>query len=196
MTSSNNTPRRKRKSSPFRPMRLWQDDSRASEARIEILPLIDVIFCILTFFILAAVNFSRQQAISLDLPQAKTGTPQMQDILIVTIDDIGQLYVEQNLVSRSDLAWEIKRYHQDNPDGLMVLYAAKNSTYREVVEVLDMLREVGGDRVALATLPAGSEPPKTQPNPSDLPSTIPGVPEGLNPFDPYQIPSPPTPPQE
>lgn len=195
MTSSNKKYRKKRKSSSIRPLKLWQDDSRESEARIEILPLIDVIFCILTFFILAAVNFSRQQAISLDLPQAKTGTPQMQDILIVTIDDIGQLYVEQNLVSRSDLTWEIKKYHQDNPDGLMVLYAAKNSTYREVVEVLDALREVGGDRVALATLPPGSQPPKQPSNPNALPSTIPGVPSGVNPFDPFQIPSPPTPPE-
>ncbi|GAB4534662.1 MAG: biopolymer transporter ExbD [Pleurocapsa sp.] len=190
MTTSNKKGRNKAaSSSSIRPLRLWQDDSRESEVRIEILPLIDVIFCILTFFILAAVNFSRQQAITLDLPQAKTGAPQMQDILIVTIDDIGQLYVEQDLVSRSDLSWEIKKYHQGNPDGLMVLYAAKNSTYREVVEVLDMLREVGGDRVALATLPPGSEPPKTT-----NPETIPGLPQDINPFNPYEIPSPPSPP--
>lgn len=39
----------KYRSSPIRPFRLWQDDSRESETRIEILPLIDVIFCILTF---------------------------------------------------------------------------------------------------------------------------------------------------
>jgi biopolymer transport protein ExbD len=178
---------------PVRPMRLSQDDSQ-NEVRIEILPLIDVIFCILAFFLLAAVNFSRQQAISLDLPQAKTGTSQMQDILMVTIDDIGQLYVEQELVSRSDLSWEIKKYHQSNPDGLMVLYAAKNSTYREVVEVLDMLREVGGDRVALATLPVGSEPP-TQPTTTPNP-TFPGLPGSVDPFNPYSIPSPPIPPSQ
>ena len=189
MTVNKNQRRKKRSSSPIKPLKLWQDEGRESEARIEILPLIDVIFCILTFFILAAVNFSRQQAISLDLPQAKTGTPQMQDILIVTIDDIGQLYVEQNLVTRSDLSWEIKKYHQSNPSGLMVLYAAKNSTYREVVEVLDMLREVGGDRVALATLPPGSEPPKTT-----TPQAIPGLPGVVNPLDPYEIPTPPSPP--
>ncbi|MGV2828083.1 ExbD/TolR family protein [Myxosarcina sp. GI1(2024)] len=182
----------KYRSSPIRPFRLWQDDSRESETRIEILPLIDVIFCILTFFILAAVNFSRQQAISLNLPQAKTGTPQMQDILVVSIDDIGQLYVEQDLVSRSDLTWEIKKYNQTNPDGLMVLYAAKNSTYREVVEVLDILREVGGDRVALATLPEGSQAP--EPNDFNPPATIPGLPQGLDPYNPYSIPQPPTPP--
>jgi biopolymer transport protein ExbD len=191
--ASNKHNRKKYRPMPVRPMRLSQDDSQ-NEVRIEILPLIDVIFCILAFFLLAAVNFSRQQAISLDLPQAKTGTSQMQDILMVTIDDIGQLYVEQELVSRSDLSWEIKKYHQSNPDGLMVLYAAKNSTYREVVEVLDMLREVGGDRVALATLPVGSEPP-TQPTTTPNP-TFPGLPGSVDPFNPYSIPSPPIPPSQ
>ena len=175
---------------PIKPLNLWQDDSQSSGANIEILPLIDVIFCILTFFILAAVSFSRQQAISLDLPQAKTGAPQMQNILIVTIDDIGQIYVDRDVVSRSDLAWEIKKYNQANPDGLMTLYAAKNSTYREVVEVLDVLREVGGDRVALATLPEGSQPSQVAPTPGVNPA-LPGLPDSVNPFpDP---PSPPTP---
>lgn len=184
------TSKKKYTSRPIKQLSLWQDDSQSGGANIEILPLIDVIFCILTFFILAAVNFSRQQAISLDLPQAKTGTPQLQNILIVTIDDIGQLYVDQDLVSRSDLAWEIKKYQQANPDGLMTLYAAKNSTYREVVEVLDILREVGGDRVALATLPEGSQPPTTAPTPGVNPA-LPGLPSSIDPLT--EPPAPPTP---
>ncbi|MDJ0591771.1 MAG: biopolymer transporter ExbD [Pleurocapsa sp. MO_226.B13] len=184
------SPRKNYQPKPIKPLDLWQDDSQASGANIEILPLIDVIFCILTFFILAALNFSRQQAISLDLPQAKTGTPQMQNILIVTIDDLGQLYVDRDPVSRSDLAWEIKKYNQANPDGLMTLYAAKNSTYREVVEVLDILREVGGDRVALATLPEGSQAPTTPPTPG-LNPVLPGLPDSIDPL--ISPPAPPTP---
>ena len=177
---------------PIKPMTLWEDDSQSSGANIEILPLIDVIFCILTFFILAAVNFSRQQAISLDLPQAKTGAPQLQNILIVTIDDIGQLYVDKDLVSRTDLAWEIKKYNQANPDGLMTLYAAKNSTYREVVEVLDILREVGGNRVALATLPEGAQPATVPATPGVNPA-LPGLPNSIDPLNTPNPPSPPTP---
>lgn len=182
--------KRKYQSKPIKPMNLWQDDSQQSGATIEILPLIDVIFCILIFFILAAVNFSRQQAISLDLPQAKTGKPQLEDILIVTIDDIGQIYVDKNVVSRSDLSWEIKKFQQANPEGLMTLYAAKNSTYREVVEVLDILRDVGGDRVALATLPEGSQPTKVAPTPGVNPA-FPGLPSSIDPF--ANPPSPPSP---
>ena len=179
-------------STHIRPFRLWQDNSGNQDVKIELIPLIDVIFCILTFFILAAVNFSRQQAIRLDLPQAKTGTPQMREMLVVSLDDLGQVYVEQQLVSRNQLSQSIENYNQSNPNGLMVLYAAKNATYREVVEILDILREVGGNRVALATLPKDSQSnnnPTTiplQPNPS-----LPGLPNNYNP---YTIPAPPTPP--
>ena len=141
---------------PARPMKLWQDNSHNQEVRIEIIPLIDVIFCVLTFFILAAVGLSRQQAITLDLPQANTGKPQMREMLVVSLDDFGQYYIEQQLVSRNQLEQAIADYHQVNPDGLMVLHAARNASYNEVIQVLDMLREVGGKRVALATLPGES----------------------------------------
>ncbi len=187
MNSRNNKTPHQQTAAPIRRFRLWQDETSNGEVKIELLPLIDVIFCILTFFLLAAVNFSRQQAISLDLPHAKTGTPQMRDLLIVAIDDIGQLYVEQQLVTRSLLSARLKDYNENSPNGRMVLYASKNATYREVVEVLDILREVGGDRVALATVPAGFEP--SEPSPSiPLVPQIPGIP------NPYQIPNPPAPP--
>lgn len=140
-----------------RPLKLWQDASSPHEVRIEILPMIDVIFCILTFFILGAVGLSRQQAISLDLPKAGSGTPQMREMLVVSLDDFGQVYVEKQLVTRNQLFNQIKSYHQLNPQGLMVLHASRNATYNEVIQLLDMLREVGGDRVALATLPGENE---------------------------------------
>ena len=189
-TNKTNTPKTKHYNAtagPIRRFRLWQDESQSSDLKIELLPLIDVIFCILAFFLLAAVNFTRQQAISLNLPQAKTGTPQMKEMLIVTIDDIGQLYVEKQLVTRSVLTANLEEYNKNNPNGLMVLYASKNTTYREVVEVLDILREVGGDRVALATVPATGE------ENTDTPSTIPGVPQIPNL---ETIPGLPTPSQE
>lgn len=149
-----------------RPLKLWQDSSAQQEVRIEILPMIDVIFCILTFFILGAVGLSRQQAISLDLPRAASGTPQMREMLVVSLDDFGQVYVEKQLVTRNQLFNQIKSYHQLNPEGLMVLHASRNATYNEVIELLDMLKEVGGDRVALATLPGENEASSTWNDPS------------------------------
>lgn len=153
---------------PTRPLKLWHDQApHADEVRIELVPLIDVIFCILTFFILGAVGLSRQQAIGLDLPKAGTGAPQMREMLVVTLDNLGQLYVEKQPVTRNQLFDSLKNYHQYNPKGLMVLHASRDASYNDVVQILDLLRQVGGDRVALATLPGEAQSPST-PNPTNF----------------------------
>ncbi|TVQ45100.1 MAG: biopolymer transporter ExbD [Gloeocapsa sp. DLM2.Bin57] len=142
-----------------RPLKLWQDQSSQEEVRLEILPLIDVIFCILTFFILAAVTFSRQQAINLDLPSASTGQPQVNEMLVVSLDQNGQVYIEQQMVTNEQLIQTLRNYYLINPRGLVVLHASRETRYNEVVELLDLLRTFGGDRVALATLPLDSQEP-------------------------------------
>ena len=140
-------------------MKLYLDDP-GEGVRIEILPLIDVIFCILTFFILGAVSLTRQSAISVDLPSAGTGTPQMREMLLVSLDPIGQLYLEQQPVSRTELSELLLAERQANPRKLVVLYASRSAKYDDVVDVLDLLRSIGGDRVALATLPESGETPE------------------------------------
>lgn len=133
-------------------------ESTEPDVRIEIVPLIDVIFCILTFFILAAVTLTRQAAINVDLPRASSGATQMRQTLIVSVDPIGQVYVEKLPVNRDQLYQAIISFRQQNPEGMMVLYASRSASYNDVVQVLDLLREAGGDRVALATLPGETSP--------------------------------------
>ncbi|MEM9007140.1 MAG: biopolymer transporter ExbD [Cyanobacteria bacterium P01_F01_bin.86] len=150
-------------------------ETPSEDVRIEIIPLIDVIFCILTFFILAAVGLTRQQAIDLDLPNASTGSalpPQglgtaavLRQRLYVSIDAIGQVYLDQQPVTLDFLYDALLRHQQDSPEGLIVLYAARDARYEDVIQVLDLLRSVGGDRVALATLPG--ELPNTLEAPQD-----------------------------
>ena len=145
-------------------------DTPAEEARIELVPLIDVIFCILTFFLLAALQLTRQQSINVDLPKARTGQSQTPGMLLVSIDDFGQTYIDQLPVNDRQLDQVLKTFQAQNPAGLTVLYAPQNTRYAKVVEVLDKLRELGA-RVSLGTLPAST--PAPQPNPS-LPN--PGIP--------------------
>lgn len=181
-----------------RPLNLRMD-SPTEEVRIEIVPLIDVIFCILTFFILAAVGLSRQQAINVDLPKASTGTAQGRQILMISLDELGQVYVEKTpVISQDQFIQQLQAYKQQNPSGVFVLYASPNAMYNEVVQVLDLLREVGGDRVALANSPGqspqipGTNPlspstgvPEFNPNPGQLPMNPDGT---LNPNGSFQFP--------
>lgn len=158
------------------------------EVQVQLIPLIDVIFCILTFFLLAALQFTRQQAINVDLPKATTGTTaQIRDTLIVTVDSIGQIYVEQEPVTQEQMYQRLQAYRSAKPSGMMILNASRTSSYNDVVQVLDKMREVGGDRVALATLPGNAEQPAGNlPYVPNAPTTTPAAP-----LDPLAIPSAP-----
>ncbi|WNC31193.1 MULTISPECIES: biopolymer transporter ExbD [unclassified Thermosynechococcus] len=144
--------------------------SESENARIEMLPLIDVVFCILTFFILAAVSLTRQQAITLNLPQASTSQAQSQKMLVVSIDPAGQLFVDKDPVNRSELYERLATYLKTNPQGMVILRASQVVSYNEVIQVLDLLRSLGGNRVALATQPVEQPVLSTQTRPNPLPS--------------------------
>ena len=168
-------------------------DSPPEDVQIQIIPLIDVIFCILTFFILAALQLTRQQGINVDLPKASTGAPQMRQMLVVTINSTGQTFIDKQLIDRAQLYQQLQDYHQKTPDGLLVLNASQTAFYNDVVQVLDVMRQVGGDRVALSTQPAeanqplpGSTPvPAT--NPTATPTTIAPT---ADPFNIFSTPNP------
>ncbi|MBD2136082.1 biopolymer transporter ExbD [Anabaena sp. FACHB-1237] len=154
-------------------------DSINEDVQISIIPLIDVIFCILTFFLLAAVQFTRQQAINVDLPKASTGTSSAangqnrQNILPVTIDAVGLTYIEKEPVKKEDLEVRLRQYVTNNPNGILVLNASRTATYNNVIETLDLLRKVGGSRVSLGIIPGSSNGVN---NLQTLPNSQPGLP--------------------
>lgn len=153
-------------------------DQPSEEVQIQIIPLIDVIFCILTFFILAALQLTRPNAIQIDLPKASTSTTQMmRKMLVVNIDMNGRTFVDQQPVDQVQLYQLLQTYHQQNPDGLLVLNASQGAYYSSVVQVLDLMRLVGGDRVALATqptVPNQTVPTPTMPGQTPTPFPSPG----------------------
>ena len=111
-------------------------------------------------------------------------------MLVVSLDDFGRLYVTNpqpipNLgisaekpkpepVTQQQLYSTLASYQQTNPNGPIVLHASRNVSYNEVAQVLDTLRQVGGNRVALATLPGeASSTNNSSPNLPSSPNAIP-----------------------
>lgn len=161
-------------------------NNRESDVQINILPMIDVIFCILTFFILAAVGLTRQQVIDLALPSVDNSVPisgSSLDRLYVSIDSVGQIYIDATPVQLQDLYSILIKHQEVAPNGTIVLYASSSARYESVIKVLDLLRSVGGDRVALATLPNDASLDPTQgkdPN-NPLGTPVPQPPASPNP---------------
>jgi biopolymer transport protein ExbD len=130
--------------------------------RVEVVPLIDIIFCILTFFLLSGLQMARQQAISVDIPKAKSAESQTRQMMIVSLDRDGQIFVEQQRYPQVEALYQAtKTYRANSPNGSIVLYASKQVRYERVMEILDLLRVAGGDNVALATTNIESSPSPT-----------------------------------
>jgi biopolymer transport protein ExbD len=199
---------------------------QVDDAQVQIIPLIDVIFCILTFFILAALQFSRQEvvkSINLELPRGNTGTESTQNAqasskstrqtLLVQIDGLGRVFVEnqgQQAIPKDQLRGVLENYLKQNPAGILVLNASRSASYNDVIETLDLLRQVGGDRVSLGIIAGDSNTPVpgipgtgTLPNnpqgnlnPTNLPPAtnqvpFPNIPApGVNPANPGQLNTP------
>jgi biopolymer transport protein ExbD len=153
-------------------------DEEKDDVRIEILPMIDVVFCILTFFILGSVTLTRQNAINVDLPRASTSQTQLRKLLVVGLGPVGDLYVEKAPVNPEQLIQSVQNFIKSSPNGTVVLYASRASSYNDVVQLLDLLKTVT-PRVSLATTTQGDNLNQFSPNaPGALPAspTIPGAP--------------------
>jgi biopolymer transport protein ExbD len=158
------------------------------DVQIQIIPLIDVVFCILTFFLLAALQFTRQEEISINLPKSSTGTPSttrakpnntainpqvQRQILTLTIDAIGQTYVDNDLVKRPQIREAFQKYLQQTPNAILALKISQTATYNDVISIIDLWRQVGGDRISFVTTPSYSNSP-ISPVPTN--PAVPGTP--------------------
>jgi biopolymer transport protein ExbD len=137
------------------------------DVRIEVVPLIDIIFCILVFFMVSAISTAKTEALNVDLPQASSAQTQFGDTLVVEVDVLGQIIIQNTVVSKDQLSQLLSAYVAQKPQGVVVFQADKRLNYETVIGLFDLLRKVGGTRVALGTTDRAAAP---QPG-----SVIPGV---------------------
>lgn len=132
--------------------------SSSGGTEINVIPLLDVVFSILAFFILISAGLAVPTHIGIDLPQSsrnnisQSGGRQQQEMLLVTLDIRGNLAIGGTVVADNVLEQEIKSYMMKYPQGLVVLNAESPSvSYQQVINKLEDLRRIAGDRVAIAT---------------------------------------------
>jgi biopolymer transport protein ExbD len=120
-------------------------------AQINIVPMIDVIFAILTFFIMSTLFLTRSEGLSVNLPQAKSAKAQPRTPITITIDDQGKLALNRKSIQIQALDGELRQMVQPNQETLVVVNADKSVTHGRVVTVMDILRQVPGAKLAIAT---------------------------------------------
>lgn len=142
------------------------------KARIEIIPLIDIMFFLLACFMLVSLSMTQMRGMKVALPAAATATPENKsDFHAITIDMLGKLYLEKDELAIDALLEKVKVLAAANPEARFYIRADENATHGEVVRLLDRIKKLGIHRVAFEI--------KAQsiPSPAAQPATGPAQPE-------------------
>lgn len=119
---------------------------------VNLVPMMDVLMTVLTFFIIVSMTLTGQQLLNVNLPRAGVGISNQQEPeqpLIVGLNQQGQTILRNQPVSEVQLTQEMQTYLQSNFKGTIILQADRELSYERVEEVLGVMRDIGGDRVSL-----------------------------------------------
>ncbi len=132
-------------------MRRRAIDEPEVPSQINIVPMIDVIFAILTFFIMSTLFLGRFEGLAVNLPKAQSAKPQKTIRATVTLDKQGALYLNKSPLSIDTLSNAVRQLDKPGQDLVVVLNADGSVTHDRVVAVMDQIRQVEGAKMAIAT---------------------------------------------
>jgi biopolymer transport protein ExbD len=130
------------------------------KARIEIIPLIDIMFFLLASFMMVSLTMIKMQSIKMDLPTATQATRDFKpEILNIAVDKAGDIYIEKKPVNLAELHLVLSNRFQMNTNLPVYISGDKDATHGSVIRVLDLVRKEGIQKVSFAI----STPPPTKP---------------------------------
>jgi len=124
-----------------------------ARARIEIIPMIDVVFFLLVFFMMASLSMTVYRGMPVNLPRASTGTAPPAETAAITVTRDGQTYLDHQPMTRAMLGERLRGLVDANPAVAIVITADEAVTHGRVVDVLDEVRTAGVTRMAIAIRP-------------------------------------------
>ena len=117
--------------------------------KIDILPMIDIIFSILAFLIISSLYLTRVETISVELPKASNSITQNKKFVNISIDKGGNLFINKKRTSLQEMKVKVVNLTNENKN-LVVLNADKNVSHGYVISVLDVLRSIDGLKLAIS----------------------------------------------
>lgn len=122
------------------------------KARIEIIPLIDVIFFLLATFVMVSLSMVKNQGISVNLPSAATGASQERETAVtITITKSGDIYLNHEKLAPGILPQRLKQLKTGNPDTRIFINGDKEACFGNAIQILDEVRSSGITKVAIQT---------------------------------------------
>lgn len=121
-------------------------------ARIEIIPLIDVIFFLLATFVLFTLSLNKSNGVTVKLPVAETGVERDPNgTVTVSVTDEGILAWNKDVITLDEFLQRLQQYHREYPDGRILINGDKQAFFAQAIYVFDEARKAGFTKVFIET---------------------------------------------
>lgn len=127
--------------------------SEMPKARIEIIPMIDIIFFLLVFFMISTLSMTINRSLPVNLPTAATAQSTIRDNITLTLTQDGGLFLDKEPIALPDLGPRVKAALAVAPQLVVLINADGQVRHSAVVEALDALRQSGVAALAIAVKP-------------------------------------------
>jgi len=117
--------------------------------RLEIIPLIDIMFFLLASFMLVSLSMAKQRTIKVDLPTAVSSQKDIKpDMISLAVDANGDYYLDKEKFDLPNLEKSLTERHSKTPDIPVYISGDANSRHRSMIQLLDAVRRTGFQHVA------------------------------------------------
>jgi len=117
--------------------------------RIEMLPLIDIVFLVLVFFIYAMLSMAVHRGVPVVLPVSSTSRIEQKMLIAVTVRSDGTVFVDEEPVPLEALTEKLKEKTASSPSPGVLLFAENTLAYQTLFSVMDRIRMAGIERISL-----------------------------------------------
>jgi biopolymer transport protein ExbD len=129
-----------------------QTTFQRKRARIEIIPLIDIIFFLLATFVMVSLSMVKNQGISVNLPVASMSQAvDRSETRTVTVTKSGEVFIDKEKLSMAGAVARLKELRSQDPNTKILINGDEESDFGLVVKVLDEVRKMGISKVSIQT---------------------------------------------
>lgn len=121
------------------------------KARVEMIPLIDVIFLLLVTFIFFTMSMAIHRGLPVQLPSSSTAQVERKGFVDITIKEDGTVYLDRKEMTLSELAARLTVIHRESPETRVLISGDKKASYELIISVMDAVKKSGIPGVSLET---------------------------------------------
>ena len=119
--------------------------------QINILPMIDIIFVILSFFIVSSLYLVKLEIIPVNLPNAESSNQEKDPVIVVTLNMENKVFINGEMIDLTLFESELRSRITNSNNKKVVLRADERINYGKVISILDVMRKIENLRIGLST---------------------------------------------